>query len=112
MTDLLTRAWNALTPEQRPEMMQKTPAGNYWHDRKWMLPTEVAYDRLCVACERVLLREGCEPVFTAKGQWGGCGVLDEDRWEWYFADESLSHHDQLTAAVLAIDAMKGGNDER
>lgn len=127
MTDLLTRAWHALTPEQRPVGMEWTPGGptafsdfnpaanggdsatDYRYLWMWQ---HAAYDRLCVACERVLHELGCSPYFRAKGQWGGDGLLGADRWSWLHGLTVIDHTCRLTAAVLAIEAMQGGDDER
>ncbi len=112
MTDLLTRAWHALTPEQRPVGMTLEPGGLWRDDGESWLSDAAAYDRLCVACEMVLFRAGCVPSFRSKGEWGADGANDGDKWEWYFYSESVAHTCRLTAAVLAIEATKGGDDER
>jgi hypothetical protein len=106
MNDILTRAWNALTPEQRPEGVVMATGndgtsmfGDYQEERGHIKMSDAAaYDRLCVACERVVLEAGC-----TQEKIGGDYVWGK------FPDVYGGHHCQLTAAVLAIEAIKGGD---
>lgn len=105
MTDIRTLAWNALTPEQRPEGMEfisEWASGPYfialdWYSEWDRVSAAAAYDRLCVACERVLLEAGWVLAWNFKMYcWG---KTDIDR-------PDCSHGDRLTAAVLALEAMR------
>lgn len=112
MNDIITSAWHALTPEQRPDNLEPEAGGWRYGSIRWEDGEAAVYALLCVACERVAHELGCSPYFRAKGQWGGDGLLGADRWSWLHGLTVIDHTCRLTAAVLAIEATKGGDDER
>lgn len=102
MTDLL-RAWNILTPEERPEGMSLYVG--IWHDLLAVtsgnvvvsLSPAAAYDRLCQAVEGVLYAKGYRLTRRTKD------------WIWSRHNHEPAHvgPDRLTVAVLALEAERG-----
>lgn len=109
MTNELTRAWELLTPEQRPEGMRFVSEddcdGGYdhWVENEPQDPAHTqqvsrasAYDRLCQAVEGVLLKARWWPVWNFGAYcWGRDGN-----------DIDYQHPDRLTAANNALEACR------
>lgn len=94
MTDLLTRAWHALTPEQRPDKLEPEAGGWRYGSIRWEGGEAAVYALLCVACEMVLMDGGWRHSHDGWYLPSKLGVVTGDTC-------------RLTAAVLAIEAMKG-----
>lgn len=105
MTDVLTRAWNLLTPEERPEGMRRivvphsNPIQYAYYDDTYTpnnLSPAAARDRLIVACEGVLLADGCTHDQGAEKHY----------WTNIDGNKIAGHPDRLTAAVAALEAER------
>jgi hypothetical protein len=110
MTNELTRAWEMLTPEQRPVGMVMATGndgtsmfGDYQEERGHIKMSDAAaHDRLCKVVEGVnLIGHGSTLMHGIDGKyhwgnWYGC--------EW--VDDAKPDYDRLTAANNALEAAK------
>lgn len=107
MTDWLQRAWNVLEKEERPEGLHWWEIGKPFRDVDAFFSNDtITRDRLTVAVEGVLLSEGMSlEVVDEDYVWGRFPDCAWGR----FPDVYGCDGDRLTAAVLALEAVRKGS---
>lgn len=98
MTDMLRRAWDVLEEGERPEGLHWWEIGKQFRlGAEFFVDDTITRDRLIVAVEDVTLREGFDLVWDQQQY---C------HWRLFATMEMFMHPDRLTAAVLALEAVR------